>query len=85
MYHGVATPIHIKPTKHPLFKDLPYTISAGRYHSWVIDASTLSKMWEIAANDENNEIMANSTQNASGMRCTISSGISAYTRWEEND
>lgn len=58
VYHGVATPINVKPSKHPLFKDLPYSISAGRYHSWVIDKSTLSEMWEIAATDENNEIMA---------------------------
>ncbi|MCX7743613.1 MAG: aminodeoxychorismate/anthranilate synthase component II [Flavobacteriales bacterium] len=58
VYHGVATPIKLMNIKHPLFKDLPPTISVGRYHSWVIDQSTLGNMWEISAIDENNEIMA---------------------------
>lgn len=37
--HGVATEVKIKEDK--LFEGLPETFKIGRYHSWVIDESTL--------------------------------------------
>lgn len=56
--HGVSTPIRIIDEEETLFKDIPSTFSAGRYHSWVIDKETIPKELKITAVDENGEIMA---------------------------
>ncbi|HEY9260113.1 aminodeoxychorismate/anthranilate synthase component II [Chitinophaga sp.] len=58
VYHGVATNINIIKEDGRLFKDLPRQIMAGRYHSWVIDESTLPAELTITAKDEDGFIMA---------------------------
>lgn len=58
VYHGVATNINIIKEDGRLFKDLPKQILAGRYHSWVIDESTLPAELTITAKDEDGFIMA---------------------------
>lgn len=58
VYHGVATNINIIKEDGRLFKDLPRQILAGRYHSWVIDESTLPAELTITAKDEDGFIMA---------------------------
>jgi anthranilate synthase component II len=58
VYHGVATNINIIKEDGRLFKDLPKQIQAGRYHSWVIDESTLPAELTITAKDEDGFIMA---------------------------
>lgn len=58
VYHGVATPVLQTQNRSHLFKELPQTFSAGRYHSWVINKETLSPDFEITAEDENGYIMA---------------------------
>ncbi len=42
----------------PVLKEIPADFFAGRYHSWVIDRSTLSPEWDITSVDEDNEIMS---------------------------
>ncbi len=58
VYHGVATKIIQTESKSTLFKGLGNEFEAGRYHSWIIDETTLSKEFEVTAYDENNYIMA---------------------------
>lgn len=58
VYHGVATPVTFSNPRHYLFEDLPETIQAGRYHSWVVDNTTLPGCLNIEAVDENGQIMA---------------------------
>lgn len=58
VYHGVATPVTFASPRHYLFENLPGTIEAGRYHSWVVDNKTLPCCLNIEAVDENGQIMA---------------------------
>jgi anthranilate synthase component 2 len=55
--HGVATPVHHSGNDF-LFKDIPATFNAGRYHSWVIDKHTIDPSLEVLAKDDKGEIMA---------------------------
>ncbi|MDX2171739.1 MAG: aminodeoxychorismate/anthranilate synthase component II [Bacteroidota bacterium] len=57
VYHGIATPITILDKTH-LFKDCPDNFAVGRYHSWVIDKSSLPKSIHILAEDSEKNIMA---------------------------
>lgn len=54
--HGVASRVKIKPDL--LFEGLPETFTVGRYHSWVIDESTLPAELEITAKTPDGQIMA---------------------------
>lgn len=59
--HGVASEIHIqRRTVKPndVFKNLPDTISGGRYHSWIVDKKGFPDVLEITAMDEKGDIMA---------------------------
>lgn len=62
VYHGVATPIHIKfqqaRPKSFLFNELGSKIEVGRYHSWVVDEENLAEELDITAIDDNGFIMA---------------------------
>lgn len=58
VYHGVATPVSFSTPRHYLFEGLPDSISAGRYHSWVVDTGTLPECLRIEATDQNGQIMA---------------------------
>lgn len=58
VYHGVATPITILKNEDLLFKDLPATFNAGRYHSWVIDKDNFPRELGITSIDENGEVMS---------------------------
>ncbi|HVZ25181.1 MAG TPA: aminodeoxychorismate/anthranilate synthase component II, partial [Sediminibacterium sp.] len=62
VYHGVATPIEVLPTKtagkdNDVFKGLPAKLEVGRYHSWVVDETGFPECLEITARDEGNYIM----------------------------
>jgi len=41
-----------------LFNNIPQNFYSGRYHSWVVDNSTLPKELEITSIDQNNHIMS---------------------------
>jgi anthranilate synthase component II len=62
VYHGVATPIHVKSEvsgiRSQLFDELPDMIEVGRYHSWVVSDDNFPATLEITARDDNNFIMA---------------------------
>ena len=54
--HGVASKVTVH--KDLLFEQIPDTFSIGRYHSWVIDESTLSPDLEVIARTPDHQIMA---------------------------
>lgn len=58
VYHGISTTMHKTKTHTPVLDGLENTFEAGRYHSWVIDKSTLNENLKITAEDEHGEIMA---------------------------
>jgi anthranilate synthase component II len=53
--HGVASPVKIQPDT--LFTGLPTTFTVGRYHSWIIDETTLPGELEIIAKTPDGQIM----------------------------
>lgn len=54
--HGKISPINIKPVG--CFKDLPPVINSSRYHSLIVERSTLPAEFEITAETEDGIIMA---------------------------
>jgi anthranilate synthase component II len=58
VYHGVSTPVTFTDIPSKLFKGLPGTITAGRYHSWIVSDEDLPDVLEVTARDDNNYIMA---------------------------
>ena len=55
--HGIATPIHVTATSY-LFKDMPETFEAGRYHSWIVEKEALPSVLEVTALDAEGRIMS---------------------------
>ena len=55
--HGEAHLLNIK-SNATLFKNCPPHFLVGRYHSWVLNRTTLSSELEIIAEDADQEIMA---------------------------
>lgn len=58
VFHGVAT--EMKTTKEDclLFKDIPSTFEAARYHSWIASNNNFPDSLEITAIDDDGSIMA---------------------------
>jgi anthranilate synthase component 2 len=54
--HGVAS--EVKVERDLLFDGIPETFKIGRYHSWVIDESSLSPDLEVIARTPDQQIMA---------------------------
>jgi anthranilate synthase component 2 len=54
--HGVASEVKIR--EDVLFEGLPETFKIGRYHSWVIDESTLPEELLVTAKTPDGQIMA---------------------------
>jgi anthranilate synthase component 2 len=57
VYHGVSSSVKIIRTNDPLYKNIPATIDAGRYHSWVINPDGLPVCLEITCVDNEGLIM----------------------------
>lgn len=57
VYHGLATDIQIVADDQ-IFKGFASEMTVGRYHSWIIDKSTLTPELIITASDQRGEIMA---------------------------
>jgi anthranilate synthase component 2 len=57
VYHGLATPVSVIDPVEPLFKGLPSTFTAGRYHSWVITKETLPDCFTVTCEDDQGTIM----------------------------
>ena len=58
VHHGIETEMTRTATDDVLFKDIPKTFNAGRYHSWVIDPATMPEELAITATGEYGGIMA---------------------------
>lgn len=58
VYHGVATPIAITDNSEPLFKDVPNTFNAGRYHSWAVNEKDLPACFQVTSRDDEGEVMS---------------------------
>ena len=56
-YHGVATPVLVQDAAQ-LFQNIPIKFMAGRYHSWIVDSSSLPNELSILASDEHGNCMA---------------------------
>ena len=57
VYHGVAT----EGTQYgndPIFRGIPKRIIMGRYHSWVVDSTSLPECLEVTAMSDDGYIMA---------------------------
>jgi anthranilate synthase component 2 len=57
VYHGVSTPVKVTDENEYIFKEMPSSFIAGRYHSWVIDPVDLPESLKITCIDENGLIM----------------------------
>ncbi len=58
VYHGVATQVIVLDNKDPLFRNIPVTFNAGRYHSWVVSGTNLPSCLRVTCIDTNQMIMA---------------------------
>lgn len=58
VYHGLETPVEIVKENATLFKDISSPFMAGRYHSWVLEQTTVPEVLEVTAVAENGVIMA---------------------------
>ena len=58
VYHGVATNINVLDEDDRIFKGIPVSFTAGRYHSWVINESNFPVCLKITAKDDEGMIMA---------------------------
>jgi anthranilate synthase component 2 len=57
--HGIATPIRVTDEEERLFKGLPQHFKVGRYHSWVVDETSIPDVLTVTAIDEaDNSAMA---------------------------
>ena len=58
VYHGVATYMNVTDESDRIFREIPESFTAGRYHSWVITEDKLPPEIKITARDEEGMIMA---------------------------
>ncbi|TAL66468.1 MAG: aminodeoxychorismate/anthranilate synthase component II [Bacteroidetes bacterium] len=57
VYHGIAMPVTITAPREPLFRNVPASIIAGRYHSWIVSGDDLPSCFTVTCKDENGIIM----------------------------
>ena len=58
VFHGVATQMKVTQPKAVIFKNVPSSFTAARYHSWIADENNFPSNLEITARDEEAGIMA---------------------------
>jgi anthranilate synthase component 2 len=58
VYHGVMTPLTVNHDETKLFEGVSSTFEGGRYHSWVIERSTVPDEFKVTSVDSDGEIMA---------------------------
>jgi anthranilate synthase component 2 len=58
VYHGVATNIIVLDEEDRIFREVPVSFTAGRYHSWVINENNFPAGLKITAKDDEGMIMA---------------------------
>jgi anthranilate synthase component 2 len=57
VHHGIDSRLMVS-AKDTIFVGLDEELRVGRYHSWVVDGSTLGQDWEITSTDEDGDIMS---------------------------
>ncbi len=57
VFHGVASSLTLLSPRDPLLLNLPETITAGRYHSWVVSGQDLPDCLAVTCTDENGTVM----------------------------
>lgn len=57
VYHGLATPVYITHNSEPLFRSISEKLTAGRYHSWVVERDNLPSCFTVTAEDDKGIIM----------------------------
>lgn len=58
VFHGVATTMKVTDSNAIIYKDIPETFEAARYHSWIASGADFPKELEITAIDEFGSIMS---------------------------
>lgn len=58
VYHGVSSLMTLTNVEDILFKGVPKTFQAARYHSWMVSNENLPKELLVTATDEEGKIMA---------------------------
>lgn len=56
--HGVATKMHVLQKNNFIFQEINGPVLVGRYHSWVIDPTTIPQSIQVTAVDDDNHPMA---------------------------
>ena len=57
VFHGVATPMHVRKRDELVFPEIPETFAAGRYHSWVVSKEGLPDCFDLTCEDDEGQIM----------------------------
>ncbi|MFK7951262.1 MAG: aminodeoxychorismate/anthranilate synthase component II [Ekhidna sp.] len=57
VYHGMVTPIELQK-EDQIFEGLPNVFNVCRYHSWVIDKTSISDQLEVTSVAENGNVMS---------------------------
>ena len=57
VYHGIARPVNVLDYNDYIYKELPETFLAGRYHSWVVNDEDLPEMLTVTSRDDSGLIM----------------------------
>ena len=58
VYHGVATSMRVTQPEATIFKDIPETFLAARYHSWIAANENFPSVLAVTAIDEEGGIQA---------------------------
>lgn len=58
VYHGISSEIKIIDPSDYLFNGIEEPFNVGRYHSWAVDASSLTDELEVTAIDDKGIVMA---------------------------
>ncbi|MGY0407646.1 MAG: anthranilate synthase component II [Polaribacter sp.] len=58
VFHGVATEMKVTDKNAIIFKDVPKTFMAGRYHSWAATDEDFPEEIQVTARDEEGRIQA---------------------------
>ncbi len=78
--HGVRKEIVLEGAPDRIFQDLPGRFSAGLYHSWAVDESTLPECLRVTARSTDGIIMAlaHRTENVRGIQFHPESVMTQY-------
>ena len=70
VYHGISSQMTIIDDSEIIFKNIPKTFEAGRYHSWMVEKNNFPDCLKITSVDDQNRIMSlrHKKQDVSGVQ-----------------